>query len=401
MSLDHIETLHNELPEVFQDRDVGENWYDDIVVLPVTDPEKVTTLNEDDSLSIWPSNSDRIREPLHDEKEPPEGDILEEIGPDLIPPNGIVPDLSPVITAIFGGSHSGAPVPYTHQPFTPPPECLAFYLPFHYYYPKWWGVYLTYEGVLWLAGEILRLSGHSVPRLQAFQSARLFLYYHEAFHHKVECFATRLELTHRRPFYKTGFERYYQNTLGTVDCLEEGLGNSSALKDSYKKVKSKAVDAALAEYVKLNPPGYDRGNIFRPIFMSVRCRLAEDSHRMSLPHMPRKNPELWRTTPHLFDGVFNINGRVNYILPRNSSIAKRLPFRPCLSPKKLTSKLQKLVALQLVRQGANHEVWKTPTERIVEIPRHPRDLGRGLLRKILKEVELTMGLDEFLSLQVK
>lgn len=399
MSITHIDTLHDELPEVFQDRNVGEDWYDDFLIIPVRDPEKVTVFEEKLDQSDWPKDRNPNLISSDYNKEPPEADILEDIGPELIPSDGRVPDLSTVITAIFGGSHSGAPVPYTHQPYKPPPECLAFYLPFHYYHPKWWGVYLTYEGVLWLSNEILRLSKHSVPRLQALQAARLFLYHHEAFHHKVECFATRLELTHRRPFYKTGFERYYQNTFGTVDCLEEGLGNASALKDSYNKHKSKAIDAALAEYVDHNPPGYNQGNVFRPIFMSVRCRLAEDSHHTSLPHMPQKNPEVWRTTPHLFDGIFNIKGRVNYIIPMESSIAQRLPFRPCLPPKKLIAKLQKLVdGFQFVREGGNHEVWKTSTGRKVEIPRHPRDLGRGLLRKILKQVGLDMGLEKFLSL---
>lgn len=396
MAIEHIDTLHNEFPEVFQDRDVGEEWCDDVLIVPVTDPEKVTIANQGNNISDWPYDRNPNREPHN--QEPPESDIFEHIGPEMISADGEVPDLSPIITQIFGGAHSGAPVQYTHQPLKPPPDCLAFYLPYHYYHPIWWGIYLTYEGVLWLAGEILRLSGHSVSRSDAFQASRLFLYYHEAFHHKVECFATRLELTHRRPFYKTGFERYYQKTLGTVDCLEEGLGNTSALNDSYKKLKSKEIDAALATYVDGSPPGYDQGNVFRPDFTSVRCRLAEDSHHASLPHMPPRNPEVWRATPHLFDGVFNIKGRVNYIISKNSPLVNRLPFRPCLPPNKLIAKLQNLVGLQLVRQGGNHSVWRTSTGRTTEIPRHPRDLGRGLLRKILRDVGLSMGLDEFLSL---
>ena len=33
----------------------------------------------------------------------------------------------------------------------PPPDALAFYLPFHYFHPVWWGVYLLLEGVERLA----------------------------------------------------------------------------------------------------------------------------------------------------------------------------------------------------------------------------------------------------------
>jgi hypothetical protein len=74
----------------------------------------------------------------------------------------------------------------------PPPDCFAFYLPFHYYHPTWWGVYLLLEGVLWLASEIVRRAGGRVSMKDAVCVARMFLYYHEAFHHKTECFATRI-----------------------------------------------------------------------------------------------------------------------------------------------------------------------------------------------------------------
>lgn len=33
--------------------------------------------------------------------------------------------------------------------------------------------------------------------------------------------------------------------------------------------------------------------------------------------------------------------------------------------------------------------------KTIPIPRHPRDLGRRLLRKILREAGLNMGLEEF------
>ena len=93
----------------------------------------------------------------------------------------------------------------------PPTESLAFYLPFHRYYPTWWGVYLTFEGVTYLAGEICRHSGGLVSHRDAMRAAVTFLYHHEAFHHKVECFALRLELTHRTPMYTRGVERLFQS----------------------------------------------------------------------------------------------------------------------------------------------------------------------------------------------
>ena len=103
------------------------------------------------------------------------------------------------------------------------------------------------------------------------------------------------------------------------------------------------------------------------------------------------------TTPKLFDGIANIKSRVNYVISRKSPLASGLPFRPMLPPGKLVKKLQALVGLKFVRHGGNHDVYRSASGVKVAIPRHPRDLGRGLVRKILSEVGLDMGLDEFLQ----
>ena len=63
----------------------------------------------------------------------------------------------------------------------------------------------------------------------------------------------------------------------------------------------------------------------------------------------------------------------------------------------MIKKLRQLVGLELVREGGRHQVWRTSSGNIVEIPRHPRDLGRGLLRQILRQAGLDMGLEEFLT----
>jgi predicted RNA binding protein YcfA (HicA-like mRNA interferase family) len=387
MGIEHITTLHSELPNLFATKEIVPEKYEDFLIIPIEDPELVSPPGNDETFA---SNLERVPENL-------ENGLLENEGPQLIEDALNLLDIDSLIYEAFKGNHGGAPIPYQPQPHMPPPESLAFYLPFHYYHPDWWGIYLIYEGVLWLAGEILRQTGPKISRRQAFEAARLFLYYHEGFHHKTECFATRLELTHRQPFYKTGFEQFFQKTFGTDDCMEEGLANASALIDSHKKLRTKAIDKAFSNYVEQNPPGYKHGNKYRPDFINVKCVFAENNHNYCMPIMPKKNPEIWRTAPHLFDGNSNIKSRVNYIIGLNSPILNRINFRPCLPPNKLIKKLKRLVGLELVREGGRHQVWKTSAGKTVEIPRHPRDLGNGLLRKILNQVGLNMGLEEFLA----
>jgi hypothetical protein len=330
MSIEHLDTLHTELPELFQDRELAPFWDDDLIIVRVDDPEYVT-VGEEQAIHL---------EPISEAHAKPRTDNIEELAMGSILPGAPFPELSPIILDVLGGAHGGGPIPYDDRNKMPPPDCLAFYLPFHYYHPTWWGVYLLLEGVVWLAGEIVKRSGGKVSHRRAIQAARLFLYHHEAFHHKTECFATRLELTHRKPFYKTGFERLYQKKFNTVDCLEEGLANASALIDTHEKLKDPSVKPALEGYVLESPPGYNQGVRIRGNFLPVRCAFSEENQQICLPHLPPKNPEVWGAAPHLFDGIANIKSRVNYVVPRTSPLAARLPFRPLLPPSKVQSSKQ-------------------------------------------------------------
>ncbi len=52
---------------------------------------------------------------------------------------------------------------------------------------------------------------------------------------------------------------------------------------------------------------------------------------------------------------------------------------------------------QPVRQRGSHVRLRHPDGRVVTVPEHgPQDIGRGLLRKILRDAELTP--DQFLKL---
>jgi predicted RNA binding protein YcfA (HicA-like mRNA interferase family) len=160
--------------------------------------------------------------------------------------------------------------------------------------------------------------------------------------------------------------------------------------------KRPEVDKALTGYVADCPPGHREGNTFRRVFEKVRCEFAEKNQRICLPQLPFKDPDIWRTAPHLFHGIANIKSEVNYVLFRGSPVAERLRLKPCLPPRKVVKKLRQLVGLEMVREGGRHEVWKTAAGNIVEIPCHGRDLGGGLLRKILRQADLDMGLEEFM-----
>jgi predicted RNA binding protein YcfA (HicA-like mRNA interferase family) len=392
MGIEHLSLLSSELPELFQPKDLSPEWDEGLIIVPVDDPEAIASGSQGESLVA----------PDHD----PESDfsIIEQaiqsidspMNPTIDSPFREPPRMPDGIIDSMGGTHAGAPIP-PPAGFAPPPDCLAFYLPFHYYYPTWWGIYILAEGVQWLARDIVGRSGGSVEMREATEAARLFLYYHEAFHHKTECFATRLELTHRKPCYKTGFERFFQATWGSDKCLEEGLAEAFALRHTYEKQRNKAIDAALSSHVEDSPPGYRLGVSIRKTWDDTRSEFSEANQTICLPHLPSKNPSIWRTAPHMFDGIANIKARVNYVIPRSSPLAKRIPFRPKLSPAKVVKKLETLVKLFFVRHGGRHDVYRTPSGRNVYIPRHAKDMGTGLLRSILQEAGLNISVDEFMG----
>ncbi len=69
---------------------------------------------------------------------------------------------------------------------------------------------------------------------------------------------------------------------------------------------------------------------------------------------------------------------------------------PIINGKMVINALQK-IDFQLVRQKGSHIRMKHEDGRIVTIPVHSsKNLGKGLLRKIIRDAELTV--DEFISL---
>jgi len=383
MAIDHLDTIHQEMPEVFKQNEIPEIIEEGFVILPIGDPDQLV----DTSFSNNPSMSD----------DDPDLDISawEIEASDLINTESRLPDLTSNIAGAIGGTYPGSPVTITDKSKMPPPEWLAFYLPFHYYYRDWWGVYLIAEGVQWLAEEIVRRSKGAVPNHRAWQAARLFLYHHEAFHHKVECFGLRLETTHREALYKKGFEDLYKRTLGTDQCLEEGLANASALAGVWKTMGDHEIHHALEGYVKDSPPGYRMGNKFQKGFENFRADFAEMNQNVCFPHLPPRDPGMWLASSYMFTGISNIKSRVNYVVKKGSPLLARLRYRPLLPPRKIISKLNKLVGVSLHRNGGNHDIYRATNGCTFPMPRHAKDLKKGTLRSILQQCGLQMGLEEF------
>ena len=182
MAVEDLNTLRQQLPEVFEDMNVPDSWDDEWFIVPVEEPE--SGFYESDQVGIAQSSIEDILS-----EAPSTDDVSTKIlewGPD-----NDLPD--------FGGSEAfpGGPLRKRDRDFYPPPDAFAFYLPFHFFYPRWWGIYLVLEPTLQLS-NFVRINAHgALSAAESMVVTRIFLYAHEAFHHIVESFATRLEITHR------------------------------------------------------------------------------------------------------------------------------------------------------------------------------------------------------------
>ncbi len=393
MPIDGLPILKSELPEVFEELPLPPNWSDDWLISPIENIEASDPLvEEDDSI-------ERILTQELENRVSPEEPVFFDNwkSNNRLPNAGTSSQLSGI------GKFPGAPQSRP-QEYTPPPDCLAFYLPFHYFYPSAWGIYLYAEGVLEMAANFINFSQGSLQAKDAIALSRIFLYSHELFHHQTESFGTKLEVTHRTPIFKKGMQRLYDDTYGTDFCLEEALANAFA----YQKVKakarrmpnSKAILANLREFLKNQPPGYRMAvdYLTRPKREAGRQKFLEENHTAALSGIPSRSPKLWINFPHGLDGIARINSKVNYILHRGSPLATRTRLAGrFLRYRDLERKLTELGGCTPTgRQRGSHVIWRNRKGTTFPVPRHPGDFKTGTLNSILKKAMIDLSLHAFL-----
>ena len=208
----------------------------------------------------------------------------------------------------------------------PPPgpvDALAWYLPFHYYGPEW-GIFIKESEVLNLAGHIKqRLGGKTSDPRETAQLCRValsILYLHEAFHHKVESFATRLEIARMSPVYLRYDEKVFRPLLGTDDVLEEAIACSEMIsrlrsEKSFHgnvppEIKSAAIEF-LYDWIPSLPPGYRRG-ADRRLPAELGVLMSQVAHGQPGPTQP---PADWDIANHMIRGLFNKNVVAHVVVP--------------------------------------------------------------------------------------
>lgn len=295
------------------------------------------------------------------------------------------------------------------ETFQPPTDALAFYLPFHYFYPEWWGIYIIKEGLDILKRNLVEVSNYD-DRL-CYKAARSFLYFHEFYHHRIESFVTRLEITHRKKIYIDGLLNYKIKFKGTEKYYEETLANTYAYMKTIKQLKKESekkrgIKKALKVFIKNQPVPYcnaikliNNKNLDKQ-FEILQNRYLEIIHQYSLTGIPSINEDIWNSAPHLTRGISQVNSITRYIIHQKDPIAKRILDKgEYLKYSQLCKKLRKVFGCRKSdRKGkGSHEWWINKDGKEFYIPRHPGDIKRGTVRKIIRDMGEDLSVKNFLA----
>jgi len=216
-----------------------------------------------------------------------------------------------------------------------PADAYAFYLPFHLYRNRGWGIYLIAERVVELARHFFNECHPHLTEDEATVATRLYLYEHEYFHYKAEMFSVGLEASHRKRIYLDGQRPLYFRTKGSDNHLEEALAEAYALrrvrkhlKGAWSEKKRLAFMTVLTEFVRCSGPGYQVGaEIYEDgTFRKKRHVLSEQIMSASPVDVPSKSPEIWEINGHNFRGLANVLSNIKYLIPVGHPLAHRSPM---------------------------------------------------------------------------
>ncbi|MGB3205766.1 MAG: type II toxin-antitoxin system HicA family toxin [Crinalium sp.] len=387
MTLNNIASLRTELPELFEQKQLPQDWDENWIAIPFDD--------EIEDLLNPPNNYDDYD--YEDNRE-----VLQ------IPRHPEIKDIFPEYIDYYKWNKKGGERKL-------PPDLLAFYLPFHLF-PDDWGIYILSSGVQYLAKIIRRQC--NLTQFEALLVSRLFLYYHELYHHKIEMFFTRLEVTHKQPFYKNRkFFRDQEQRLSfnlthledKLKLTEEALANAEAYIRTVDKlaaisqivgntkISPTVIEPVLSEYIRSSPAGYNEALLYDRtcLFNAKQYEFANQIHTTVLPNKANTSPKIWSL---FFDQVddektYPVMDRVFILFDIHSSLVRGNPGLQICKPRALKKKLSKMDCY-LLREGKEHEVWVSPSGKHFTIPRHPGDMKPGTVRNIFRDAGLDLSYSE-------
>ncbi len=294
------------------------------------------------------------------------------------------------------------------RPRVPPPDvldALAWYVPIHFY-GHGWGIYIKESAILLIASHILSYVPEAERRRTsvvagAVRGALDVLYLHEAFHHKTESFAIRLEIIEHTKRY----EPYHSNVYHPLraghsdELLEEALAcadmvkrlNETTYKEMVPPIVLSATAAMLHDWIPTLPPGYRRGHDLSSPVPYQQALHALSSQVQEARPSPMRRPHEWALVPQAFRGLMSCRAVAYVIVPTGER--PKVPWfnRPPLGLVLSTSDAVKLLerhGYEVVTgggKGSHIKLQSTePGRSSVVISGNRKELSPGLVRHVAK-----------------
>ena len=218
-------------------------------------------------------------------------------------------------------------------------DCFGFYLPFHVS-PRKHGIYLFDNKLDELVSQLKKLSPKISTNLYR-KVAILFTYFHQAFHHRVEMFATRAELIGRKPLYIDAVQEIYQQEANTSHWQEEKLANVSAVIKTCKylkeeKEKGKCFDLLVA-LVATQADGYRQAaDLLADGYSKAPNKLDHAKHDFyeQIVQEYQVSQKEYRSAVWSFGYVDyplnKSNGQVNFLVPKGHDVRHTENLNPKL-----------------------------------------------------------------------
>lgn len=299
---------------------------------------------------------------------------------------------------------------WPNTPKVPIPDAYGFHLPFHVS-RDYHGIYLIEERcrdaekILADLDDKALLAGHYRNIVNA------FVYYHEAFHHKVEMFAYKLELIVREKCFLGPVTEIYQEQRGKTYWQEEALANIhgyfKAIEFMNKKLKNtmkqEQLSTILINFIRMMPVGYceaaeiiAKADYKEENLREMKFRFWERIQQRYLPNSKPFSSNSWQAS--LLDYPHNKkNGRLNFLISKDSGLLHRMDLNGrFLSSEEFVKRMKKYCRLEFKRQGkGSHEIWVSPSGNQITIPKH-KALKIGTLGNMLKSAGLDISVHDFL-----
>ncbi len=281
-------------------------------------------------------------------------------------------------------------------------DICAWYQPIHFFGHDW-GIFIKEDCVKRAAYMIARFIDPAVvhmtaPRdwFKALYRAAIYLYFfHEHYHHKVECLGFRLHVVQRKSSYLPYQKLIYSGTRGTDDQLEEALANA----DCYHRLDTqpyafwltahvtKATKAFLQWQYPNDPPGYRMAVHFltKPDFDAGENLLQAQVKEISLK--PAQPADEWDMAPRMTQSFFPVTSNIWTVIPAGTR--SRLPLKP-VAPIRTCStrdmiRLYEQAGYAEVDGGkGSHIKLKKPGAPTMILPGNQEELSPGVAKTALR-----------------